>query len=90
MLRVFVFYQGISSFIESITESKILTKICSNLSPSKLTTATFEIPVSAMDYGGLPGYEVCERICELYEWACDDPFRAVTHNKGSFTYLKVL
>ena len=25
---------------------------------------------------------MAQRIVESYEWACDDPFRAVTHNKG--------
>lgn len=25
---------------------------------------------------------MAERIVEAYEWACDDPHRAITHNKG--------
>lgn len=30
----------------------------------------------------MPGEEIAGRIVESYEWASDDPYRAVTHNKG--------
>lgn len=35
-----------------------------------------------MAYKGFSGVEVANRIIDGYEWAADDPYRAVTHNKG--------
>jgi degradative hydroxymethylglutaryl-CoA reductase len=35
-----------------------------------------------LEYKGFDGSLVAERIVEAYEWANDDPYRAVTHNKG--------
>jgi hydroxymethylglutaryl-CoA reductase len=44
--------------------------------------AHFQIPLSRLSYKGFSGEDVAYRIVEAYQWACDDPFRAVTHNKG--------
>jgi degradative hydroxymethylglutaryl-CoA reductase len=57
-------------------------RIVSNLSPQRLTKSTFRLPVSSLAYKGHSGQVVAERICEANDWAMDDPFRAVTHNKG--------
>ena len=35
-----------------------------------------------MNYRGMSGKEVCDKIMEAYSFAVADKFRAVTHNKG--------
>ena len=44
--------------------------------------SAFCIPLKHLAYKGVAGNQVAQRILEAYEWADDDPFRAVTHNKG--------
>lgn len=58
-------------------------RIVSNLTPERTSKASFSIPVSKLGYKDYDGTVVARNIVEAYEWAMDDPYRAVTHNKGS-------
>ncbi|KAJ3329274.1 hypothetical protein HDU91_003901, partial [Kappamyces sp. JEL0680] len=62
--------------------ARIGLRIVSNLASERLTKASFRLPVAALGYKGFTGQQVADRIVEATEWAHDDPFRAVTHNKG--------
>ena len=57
-------------------------RILSNHCPERVTTASFKLPAAALAYKGLDGAAVGRRIVEAAQFAVDDPFRAVTHNKG--------
>eukprot|EP00158_Paraphelidium_tribonemae_P005672 Partr_v1_DN27457_c2_g1_i1_m71961 putative hydroxymethylglutaryl-CoA reductase, degradative family protein len=74
--------EGVSPFIEQILGVAIGPCIVSNLNDLRVTTASFSVPVANMAYKGVSGVEMARRMVEIYEWARDDPYRAVTHNKG--------
>ena len=57
-------------------------RILSNMCPERLAKASFRVPASELAYKGFSGAEVGRRIVETWRFAFDDPFRAVTHNKG--------
>jgi len=61
---------------------KVGSKILTNLALHRLTTVTCEINFADLARDHLSGEEVANRICEVYEFADLDPFRATTHNKG--------
>lgn len=74
--------ESVSLYLQSIIECRIGIRIVSNLIPSRKTSSEFKISVEALDYKGFSGMDVAERICEANDWARDDLFRSVTHNKG--------
>jgi hypothetical protein len=74
--------EGISNYIEELTSGKVICKICSNLALSRNVKASFCVPLESLDYKGINGRELAERIVKLNEWASIDPYRAATHNKG--------
>ena len=74
--------EGVAPFISKMTGAQVGLRIISNLGNERLTTASFKIPLERLEYKGFSGTEVAERIVEAYEWAKDDKYRAVTHNKG--------
>jgi degradative hydroxymethylglutaryl-CoA reductase len=74
--------EGMAPYLSSLTDARIGFRIVSNLSLERVTTAKFQIPVEKLEYKGYSGQDVAHRIVEAYEWACDDVYRAVTHNKG--------
>jgi degradative hydroxymethylglutaryl-CoA reductase len=50
--------------------------------PERRAKASFRVPATELAYKGLSGAQVGRRIVETWRFAFDDPFRAVTHNKG--------
>lgn len=74
--------ETIAHYLGDLCNARVGLRIVSNLCTDRISTAKFSIPVSKLDYKGFDGREVAERICEAYQWAEDDPYRAVTHNKG--------
>lgn len=80
--------EGISPYLQNMTNARIGVRIVSNLAPERISTAKFRIPVEKMAYKGVTGKKVAENLIEAYEWALDDPFRAVTHNKVLCIKLK--
>ncbi|KAI8898414.1 hydroxymethylglutaryl-CoA reductase, degradative [Globomyces pollinis-pini] len=74
--------EGMAPYLANICNARIGFRIVSNLATERISKAKFKIPISSLDYKGFTGLQVAERIIEAYEWAKDDPYRAVTHNKG--------
>lgn len=50
--------------------------------PERRAKASFRVPATELAYKGFSGAEVGRRIVETWRFAFDDPYRAVTHNKG--------
>jgi hydroxymethylglutaryl-CoA reductase len=70
-------------FLDLYLQSNIQgLKSVTNLNSERLARAEFEIPLSHLNYKQMNGLDVARRILEIYAMACEDPFRAVTHNKG--------
>lgn len=69
--------EGISPEIEGITGGRSLLKIISNLATERMAKA---IVTYKKDVIG--GERVVDGIVKAYKFACYDPYRAVTHNKG--------
>ncbi|ETO01082.1 hydroxymethylglutaryl-CoA reductase, degradative family protein [Reticulomyxa filosa] len=57
-------------------------RILSNLSIYRRSKAAFRIPLRNLAWKGADGKEVASKILDAYHFACDDVFRACTHNKG--------
>ncbi len=69
--------EAVAPLLEKITGGKAILKILSNYSTKRLVRgrATF-------DKEELGGSNVVDKIILAYEFAANDPYRAVTHNKG--------
>ena len=69
--------EGISPEIEGITGGRSLLKIISNLATERMAKAmvTYKKDV-------IGGERVVDGIVKAYKFACYDPYRAATHNKG--------
>ena len=69
--------EAVSPFLEEITGGRSLLRILSNYSTRRLVTVS---GIFAKDEVG--GEEVVDNIVLAYEFADNDIYRAVTHNKG--------
>ena len=66
----------------SICSCKFVMAIVSNLTPDRIATASFEVPIECLAVGECPGAEVARKIVLANNIAKNDLFRATTHNKG--------
>ena len=57
-------------------------QILTNLNDRRRVRAVCEIPAAALSCNRFQGEEVIERIVRAYQFACHDPYRAATNNKG--------
>ena len=69
--------EGIAPLIEKITGGKTLLKILSNYSTRRLVSGT-----AVFDKQELGGDDIVDNIILAYQFADNDEYRAVTHNKG--------
>lgn len=69
--------EGVAPLIENMTGGKVLLKILSNYSTRRLVSGT-----ATFDKQELGGDDVVENIILAYQFADNDEYRAVTHNKG--------
>jgi hydroxymethylglutaryl-CoA reductase len=69
--------EGVAPLIEKITGGKTLLKILSNYSTRRLISGT-----AIFDKQELGGGDVVDNIILAYQFADNDEYRAVTHNKG--------
>ncbi|KAI8910415.1 hydroxymethylglutaryl-CoA reductase [Gorgonomyces haynaldii] len=76
--------------LQAMVGGRVGLKILSNLSLERTAKAQFRIPTNKLAYKGIDGSLLAEQIVEAYEYACDDPFRAVTHNKGIMNGIDAL
>ena len=56
--------------------------ILSNYCVKRKAVSSFKMPIEALSWKGIQGEQVAKRIVECYQFAKEDKFRAVTHNKG--------
>ncbi|MBU1007853.1 hydroxymethylglutaryl-CoA reductase, degradative [Candidatus Dependentiae bacterium] len=68
--------EKITRKLEAITGGRAGLRIVSNLTVNRMVHARVVWPCESI------GSEVIESILDAYEWACVDPFRCATHNKG--------
>lgn len=69
--------EAIAPLIEEITGGRVLLRILSNYSTKRLVRGT-----AIFDKDEIGGSQVVDDIIHAYHFAENDPYRAVTHNKG--------
>ena len=69
--------EGIAPLIEEITGGRALLRILSNYSTRRIVSGK-----AIFDKEEVGGEQVVDNILLAYEFAANDPYRAVTHNKG--------
>ncbi|MBM3904631.1 MAG: hydroxymethylglutaryl-CoA reductase, degradative [Thaumarchaeota archaeon] len=69
--------EGVAPLVEQITGGKTLLKILSNYSTRRLVSGT-----ATFDKEELGGEQTVDNIILAYQFADNDEYRAVTHNKG--------
>lgn len=69
--------ESVAPFVETITGSRVVLRIISNLADRRLVRAR-----AIFSSESLGGKEVVENIVNAFEFADYDPYRAATHNKG--------
>lgn len=74
--------EGIASLVESMTGGRVFLRILSNLADRAMVRARCVIPADALTGKGYAGEEVRNGVILANEFACLDPYRATTHNKG--------
>src|SRR3989338_568890 len=76
--------EGLAPKIEELTGTVAGFKILSNLSDHRLARSSCEIPYAllASDKTQDQGRLIAQRMIQGYLFACLDPYRACTHNKG--------
>jgi len=67
----------VAPLIEKLTGGKVLLRILSNYSTRRIVKAT-----AVFDKEGVGGEDVVNNIILAYQFAANDVYRAVTHNKG--------
>ena len=69
--------EGVAPLIEKLTGGRVILRILSNYSTKRLVRGT-----AIFDKEELGGQEIVDNIILAYQFAANDPYRAVTHNKG--------
>jgi hydroxymethylglutaryl-CoA reductase len=69
--------EAVAPLIEKITGGRVILKILSNYSTKRLVRGK-----AIFDKEELGGEKIVDNIIWAYEFAANDPYRAVTHNKG--------
>ena len=82
--------EKLAPLLQQTLGGEILMAIVSNLSLQCVVRAKFKIPTRYLSYGGIDGYLIAQRIVDANQWADDDIFRAVTHNKGIMNGIDAL
>ena len=69
--------EGVSPFLEEITGGRSLLRILSNYSTERMARAK-----AVFEKNAVGGEDVVDNIISAFQFADNDVFRAVTHNKG--------
>lgn len=69
--------EGVAPLIEKLTGGRVILRILSNYSTKRLVRGT-----AVFDKEEVGGQKVVDNIILAYQFAANDPYRAVTHNKG--------
>lgn len=70
--------EAVSPLIEKLTGGRVLLRILSNYSTKRMVSAT-----AIFDKQKVGGEKVVDDIILAYQFAANDEYRAVTHNKGT-------
>ena len=70
--------EAIAPLIEKLTGGRVVLRILSNYSTRRMVRAT-----AIFDKQGVGGEQVIDNIILAYQFAVNDEYRAVTHNKGT-------
>jgi hydroxymethylglutaryl-CoA reductase len=70
--------EAIAPLIEKLTGGRVVLRILSNYSTRRMVRAT-----AIFDKQGVGGKQVIDNIILAYQFAINDKYRAVTHNKGT-------
>ncbi|XP_049849846.1 uncharacterized protein LOC126320410 [Schistocerca gregaria] len=68
--------------LEVSNSGRYLLRIVTNRCDQRRAKATFCIPTSKLKYKNVDGQQISRGIIDAYMMACEDPYRATTHNKG--------
>jgi len=74
--------EGLGPRIVEIVGGRLGFRIVTNYSLERRATSKFMVRLSKLGYKKKTGEEIAKGILEGYTLACEDHFRAVTHNKG--------
>ena len=75
--------EGVAPLLQELSGGRAGLRILSNLAVHRLARAGFRIPVNKLSSGeNVSGGEAARRLMDAFYFAADDPFRAVTNNKG--------
>lgn len=74
--------ETVGPLVASITGGNVHLKILSNYTDECLARATCVIPAKLLATGDFTGEEVRDGVLAAYQFAENDIYRAVTHNKG--------
>jgi len=74
--------EGVASLVESMTGGRVFLRILSNFADRAMVRARCVIPIENLTTKGHAGEEVRDGVVLANEFACVDPYRATTHNKG--------
>lgn len=69
--------EGVAPLIEKLTGGRVILRILSNYSTKRLVRGT-----AVFDKNEIGGQKIVDNIILAYQFATNDPYRAVTHNKG--------
>lgn len=75
--------EALAPKVEWLTDGKVYLRILSNLSDRCLARSRCVIPCDMLASDGFSGEDVRDGVIRAYEFAASDPYRAVTHNKGT-------
>ncbi len=69
--------ESVAPIIEKLTGGRVILRILSNYSTKRLVRGT-----AVFDKNEIGGQKIVDNIILAYQFAANDPYRAVTHNKG--------
>jgi hydroxymethylglutaryl-CoA reductase len=69
--------ESVAPLIEKLTGGRVILKILSNYATKRLVRGT-----AIFDKNQVGGQKIVDNIVLAYQFAANDPYRAVTHNKG--------
>jgi len=70
--------EAVAPLIEKLTGGRVILRILSNYSTKRIVRST-----GIFDKDGVGGEDVVDNIILAYQFAANDEYRAVTHNKGT-------
>ncbi len=76
--------EAVSHRLAEIAGGRAGLRILTNLADHRLARARCAIPFEALDREGFSGKDVAVGVSAASDFACSDPYRAATHNKGIF------